>query len=150
VIPRINVLAVVDVVAALSRRSLRDQSLCLMDDSTLSTGQGTPDLCTACRPGQLIKWSAFAVDVQTPVEIRAITFLPTPQHLRLPGSPPALEPGTAQEPDGDARAGLQVWEGIVPPWLIPGTAYHYRLELQMDDGPDSTLHLDTPALRYPV
>jgi hypothetical protein len=34
----------------------------------------------------------------------------------------------------------------VPSWLTPGVAYRYRLELQMYEGDNSVMHIDTPAL----
>ncbi|MFE7595110.1 hypothetical protein ACFU6K_37490, partial [Kitasatospora sp. NPDC057512] len=41
---------------------------------------------------------------------------------------------------------LNVWSGVVPPYLVPGVPYRYRLELQMYEGEHSVLHIDSPAL----
>ncbi|MFB4304280.1 hypothetical protein [Actinomadura sp. NTSP31] len=137
---KVNIIALVDVVGALSDRTLHDGNLSLMDDGSLdSAGQGTPDLCTVVAPGQVVQWTAVAVDVQTPVEIRSITFLEA-------GGPPGA---AGAPPDGDGERenlDLKVWSGIVPAYLIPGARYRYRLELQMHEGPNSVLNVDSPAL----
>ncbi|CAM5366650.1 hypothetical protein ACIOUE_11795 [Streptomyces xanthochromogenes] len=73
--PKVNIVVVVDVIGALSDGTLLNGNLCMIDDGEQSTGQGTPELCTVVRPGQVVTWSALAVDLQTPVEIKGITFL---------------------------------------------------------------------------
>src|SRR4051794_26519061 len=74
--PKVNIVVVVDVIGALSDGPLRHGNLCMIDDGSLSsTGQGTPELVTVVKPGQVVTWSALAVDLQTPVEIKSITFL---------------------------------------------------------------------------
>ena len=71
----ININIAVDVVAALSDKSLEGH-IYVMDDSTLeSENQGTENLITSCIPGQLIRWKATAIDLQTPLSIKKITFL---------------------------------------------------------------------------
>ncbi|WP_157431053.1 hypothetical protein [Actinomadura macra] len=138
--PQVNIVVLVDVVGALSERTLNDGNLSLVDDGQFdSSGQGTPRLCTVVSPGQIVQWTAVAVDVQTPVEIRSITFLGSGEAAWEPdaGEAPAHE-GTT--PD------LKVWSGFVPPYLVPGAPYRYRLELQMHTGPNSVLHVDSPAL----
>jgi hypothetical protein len=141
--PQVNIVVVVDVIRALSDGTLRDGNVCMVDDGVDgSTGQGTPDLCTVCRPGQLIRWAVIPVDVQTPAEIRNITFLD-----------PGTGDGTPDRGDPDRPAGnpaLDVWAGVVPPFLAPGVPYRYRLELQLYQGEASVLHIDTPALRVPA
>ena len=149
--PQVNIVVLVDVVGALSERTLNNGNLSLMDDGQFdSRGQGTPDLCTAVSAGQVVQWTAVAVDVQTPVEIRSITFLepgvPT-------AGPPALEapaaefPAAGESPEHESKTpDLKVWSGVVPYYLVPGAPYRYRLELQMHEGPNSVLHVDSPAL----
>jgi len=140
--PQVNICVVVDVIGALSDQTLAG-NLCLVDDGAFhSSGQGTPQLCTIVVPGQVVKWTAVAVDVQTPVEIRAITFL---------GSDVAAADGEdsapAQVPDpDDGRLDLADWSGVVPAFLPHAAPQRYRLELQMCDGEDSVLHIDSPAL----
>lgn len=134
--PKVNIVAVVDVIGALSDQTLHNGNLTLVDDSSCeSTGQGTPDLCTKVSPGQVVQWTAVAVDVQTPVEIRNISFLPADQAPPPPGA------------DGGAgNLDLNAWTGVVPAWLAPGVPYRYRLELQMHEGPNSVIQVDSPAL----
>jgi hypothetical protein len=137
--PQINIVAVVDVIGALSGGTLLGGNLCLVDNGDHdSTGQGTPYLCTVVRPGQVVQWSALAVDLQTPVEIKSITF------LGPDGDVPPAERQSAQS-DGD-KLDLAHWAGTVPPTLPPGTPHKYRLELQMYEGATSVLHVDSPAL----
>ncbi|WP_413756094.1 hypothetical protein [Streptomyces sp. MMBL 11-3] len=137
--PQVNIIAVVDVVGALSGGTLLNGNLVMVDNGDHdSTGQGTPHLCTVVRPGQVVQWSSLAVDLQTPVEIKSITFL---------GPDGAATPATGHPVDGDGdKLDLAHWAGMVPPSLTPGTPYKYRLELQMYEGAYSVLHVDSPAL----
>lgn len=145
--PKVNIVVLVDVVGALSDRTLHNGNLSLLDDGAFdSTGQGTPDLCTVVAPGQVVHWTAVAVDVQTPVDIRNITFLGPGG----PGGGPAGPggPGADADPAAQGRENLdlKVWSGIVPACLTSGARYRYRLELQMHEGPNSVLNIDSPAL----
>ncbi|MFJ2745756.1 hypothetical protein ACIO3O_39560 [Streptomyces sp. NPDC087440] len=73
---KVNIVAVVDVIGALSDGTLGNGNLCLIDDSPHdSRGQGTTQLQTVVSPGQTVQWTALAVDLQTPVEIKSITFI---------------------------------------------------------------------------
>lgn len=180
--PQVNIIAVVDVIGALSGSTLLEGNLCMMDDGgENSAHQGTPDLCTVVRPGQVVSWSALAVDLQTPVEIKNISFVPEngshspgraqgqtqgqqtqgqqtqSQQYNQPYGQQYNQPyGQGQgQSHGQAQGGnhsegdkldLDVWTGIVPNWLTPGVAYRYRLELQMYEGENSVMHIDTPAL----
>ncbi|MEU6387822.1 hypothetical protein [Streptomyces sp. NPDC046939] len=138
--PQVNIVAVVDVIGALSGGTLLNGNLCMMDNSDHdSTGQGTPYLCTAVRPGQVVQWTVLAVDLQTPVEIKNITFLGHNGDEAVPGE------RVSSESDGDTLD-LAHWAGVVPPTLTPGTPHKYRLELQMYEGAHSVLHIDSPAL----
>ncbi|MCX4670922.1 hypothetical protein OG453_30215 [Streptomyces sp. NBC_01381] len=155
--PQVNIIAVVDVIGALSGSTLLDGNLCMMDDGGHNSAhQGTPNLCTVVKPGQVVSWSALAVDLQTPVEIKNISFVPADKSADQPASRPAGQPagqtnGHAQPAQGERSADgdkldLDVWTGVVPNWLTPGVAYQYRLELQMYEGENSVMHIDTPAL----
>ncbi|MFI8873469.1 hypothetical protein [Streptomyces sp. NPDC055243] len=175
---QVNIIAVVDVIGALSGSTLLDGNLCMMDDGGHNSAhQGTPNLCTVVRPGQVVSWTALAVDLQTPVEIKNISFVPAnggQTQSRTPGRQPDQQPGQqpgqphgqqphGQQPQGQAhpqgtqgaqggnhsegdKLDLDVWTGVVPNWLTPGVAYQYRLELQMYEGENSVMHVDTPAL----
>ncbi|MFE4977804.1 hypothetical protein ACFRAR_37590 [Kitasatospora sp. NPDC056651] len=173
--PQVNIAVVVDVIGALSDKSLLNGNLCLIDDGSFdSKGQGTPELVTVVAPGQVVQWSALAVDLQTPVEIRSISFLPAGGVAAAPeyvvdhgpagapagdgteGAPGGLPEGAADgAANGAAPAGrrlesgqsdLDVWSGVVPPYLPSGVPYRYRLELQMYEGDHSVLYVDSPAL----
>ncbi|MEV8016962.1 hypothetical protein AB0O76_11550 [Streptomyces sp. NPDC086554] len=177
---QVNIIAVVDVIGALSIKSLLDGNLCMVDDGAFNSAhQGTPNLVTVVRPGQVVSWTALAVDLQTPVEIKNISFVPGNGHIAagapgaaVPGAlpqgaaaagspggpvpsapaPGALGPATASvgaqahgEP-ASAKLDLDVWTGVVPHWMTRGVPYQYRLEVQMYDGPNSIMHIDSPAL----
>jgi hypothetical protein len=132
---KVNILVVVDVIGALSDGTLLNGNLSMVDDSPYgSAGQGTADLSTVCHRGQLVQWSVVAVDVQTPVEIRGIRFL-------APGGA-----GDPSQPEDTSTLALNTWTGIVPPFVVPGMSYPYRLELQMYEGDGGTLSIDSPAL----
>jgi hypothetical protein len=133
----VSIIAVVDVIGALSDSTLGNGNLCLADDGSFdSTGQGTTDLCTVVAPGQTVQWTALAVDVQTPIEIQSITF--------IGGGASACAP--ADRPEGSANPDVNVWAGVVPAGLTPGVPYKYRLALKMHEGPHSVLSIDSPAL----
>lgn len=150
---QVNVIAVVDVIGALSDSSLGNGNLVMVDDGSLSsTGQGTPDLVTVVTPGQVVQWTVLALDLQTPVEIRSITFLGPDS-----GGGAGTDFGTGQSTDhstdrgadsGAAREqlGLDVWSGVVPEYMTPGVPHRYRLEFRMYEGDHSLLHVDSPAL----
>ena len=134
--PKVNIVAVVDVIRALSEETLNNGNLSLVDDGSFdSQGQGTPELRTVVAPGQVVQWTALAVDVQTPVAIQGITFL---------GGDGQPGPGS-QLADGE-NADLNVWSGVFPAFLASGVPCRYRLELKMHEGPHSVLHVDSPAL----
>jgi hypothetical protein len=135
--PKVNIIAVVDVIGALSDETLGNGNLCLADDGAFdSRGQGTTELCTVVAPGQVVQWTALAVDVQTPVEIRSITFIGDGTDA----------PAPVDQPASDENLDLDVWAGVVPAGLTPGVPYRYRLELKMHEGPHSVLSVDSPAL----
>ncbi|GHH65513.1 hypothetical protein GCM10017673_09690 [Streptosporangium violaceochromogenes] len=160
---RISIVVMVDAVGALSDRTLHNGNLSLVDDSSAgSKHQGTPDLVTAVVPGQVVQWTPIHVDVQTPVEIQAIEFLsgapvPLPADQAAPPAPvepsavpaPGAVPWTgvdATDSNGHENLDLLVWEGVVPYDMTPGVPYRYRLSLKLHEGPNSVLHIDSPAL----
>lgn len=125
---QINVNIAVDVLRALSEKSLC-HSIYIMDDSPWgSIGKGTAELCTLCMPGETIHWKAYAIDLQTPVAIKDITFRPDEENC-----------------EEDVNPDLKTWTGIVPD-LMPGRKYHYRLKLQMGNGKDSCMYIDGSSL----
>lgn len=160
---QVNIIAVVDVIGALSVKTLLDGNLCMVDDGAFdSAHQGTADLVTVVKPGQVVSWTALALDLQTPVEIKNISFAPANGHNGATASGPAMSPpgahrttnGGAQgqahgqgheESEGD-KLDLDVWTGVVPHWMTPGVPYQYRLELQMYEGSNSVMSIDSTAL----
>ncbi|MEU4406126.1 hypothetical protein AB0F88_16520 [Streptosporangium sp. NPDC023963] len=155
---RISIVVMVDAVGALSDRTLHNGNLSLVDDSSAgSRHQGTPDLITAVAPGQVVQWTPIHVDVQTPVEIQAIEFLSGTTGQAAPPHPaesstvpaPGAVPGArvdATGSNGFENHDLLVWEGVVPYDMTPGVPYRYRLSLRLHEGPNSVLHIDSPAL----
>ncbi|GII77035.1 hypothetical protein Sru01_20170 [Sphaerisporangium rufum] len=153
---RISIVVMVDAVGALSDRTLHNGNLSLVDDGPASRHQGTPDLVTVVSPGQIVQWTPIHVDVQTPVEIQAIEFLPAGA-VPAPAGPDAA-PGTAApaavpaptvdatDSGGHENYDLLVWEGVVPYGMTPGVPYRYRLSVRLHEGPNAVLHVDSPAL----
>lgn len=141
---QVNIVVAVDVISALSGGTLLNGNLCMIDDGAFhSTGQGTSDLCTICQPGQLIGWTVLPLDLQTPVEIKNISFLGSGDG---DDGPRRVDPG----PMAGGRPALNVWSGVVPPFMAPDVPYNYRLELQLYEGEASMLHVDSPALKVSV
>ncbi|NRB39909.1 MAG: hypothetical protein HRU20_15815 [Pseudomonadales bacterium] len=137
---QINIVISVDVLRALSEETLKG-SLHMMDNNPFgigkeSIGQGTDYLTTSCVPGQVLHWQIFAVDVQTPVSIKKITFL----HDGREPEPHAVD-------SSNSRPDLKVWTGTVPQGMILNQLYHYKLEVQMGKGPNSIMYTDTAALK---
>ncbi|MFG3257353.1 hypothetical protein [Streptomyces sp. NPDC048172] len=138
----VNIVLVVDVIGALSDGTLRNGNLIMIDDSPYeSAGQGTPDLQTYCKPGQTINWTILALDLQTPADIKNITFLGAESSNGGRSSN-----GSGAQPTESKNLHLEVWSGVVPAYLTPGESHRYRLEIQMYDGEASVIHVDTPAL----
>ncbi|MEV0614376.1 hypothetical protein AB0I81_13705 [Nonomuraea sp. NPDC050404] len=119
--PQVSIIALVDVIGALSSRSLLDGNLVMIDDGSFaSRAQGTPELCTIVQPGQVVQWTALAVDLQTPVEIKNIEFLrlqPAGQPA-YPAPAPMGHPSAALPPTGPpspAAAPYATGPGAYPP-----------------------------------
>ncbi|MFC4530887.1 hypothetical protein [Sphaerisporangium dianthi] len=152
---KVSIVVMVDAVGALSDRTLHNGNLSLVDDGSAgSLHQGTPDLITAVVPGQVVQWTPIHVDVQTPVEIQSIEFLSgaavapsdDPGVPPYPAEPPAVPAPDATDSNGHENQDLLVWEGVVPYSMIPGVPYRYRLALKLHEGPNSVLHIESPAL----
>ncbi len=138
---KITIFCVTDVIEALSGGTLLNGNLCMMDNSPYSSlDQGTADLCTLCSPGQTIYWHMVALDLQTPVAIRRISFIGPDGY--------SLEETSTDRVNAEGDTiHLNVWEGIVPYWMVPGVEYKYHLELQMYGGVNSIMSVDTPSLK---
>lgn len=136
----INIVVAVDVIKALSEKKL-DNSIYLLDDSIWgSEGKGTGRLITRCVPGQRIKWMSYPVDLQTPLSVSRVDFIPVYGYVPggyLPQTGTGIQ---AVNPD------YFEWTGVVPDYLIPGTPYYYRLQVEMGEGKNSTMHISTAAI----
>ncbi|NET03368.1 MAG: hypothetical protein F6K16_01245 [Symploca sp. SIO2B6] len=136
--PTISIVTFVDAVGAISDETLIG-NLFMMDNSGFqSTYQGTANLCTFCYPGQRIHWVIYPVDVQTPVGIKNITFIPDNV---------VLEPVSSMGSDSE-KLDLNIWSGYVPNYILPNKEYKYRLEIQIYEGKKSVMYVDTPSLKW--
>lgn len=137
---QININIAVDVVKALSDKSLKN-NIYLMDNSPFaSINQGTEDLCTFCTPGQTVHWVIYPIDLQTPVVIKQISFIPEEENFEANDSD-QLKNDIPDDPE------FKTWSGILP-LMKTGHKYRYRLVLQMGNGKNSTMSIDTPSLTY--
>ncbi|WP_075602922.1 hypothetical protein [Saccharicrinis aurantiacus] len=130
-----NINIAIDVIAALSDKTLRG-NIFVMDDGLLnSRNKGTDHLVTVCSAGQLIKWSIYAIDLQTPVSIKSISFSQTEKD------------NNEDIPNNHyTNLDLNEWSGYVPNYLLPNKQYKYKLELQMGEGQYSILSIDSLCL----
>jgi hypothetical protein len=132
---KININIAVDVAKALSDKSL-EGNIYLVDNSPfLSENQGTGYLCTLCMSGQTIHWVSYPIDLQTPLVIKRISFLPEEGCCETDLDQCYI----CDDPD------FKTWTGIIPV-MIPGRKYRYRLVLQMGYGKNSIMSIDTPSL----
>lgn len=102
----------VDVIALLSGASHASTVFFYDDAPVLSPGRGTLALRSAVCPGQFVRWTATALDVQTPVWIRRLSFDGQPE------TPEIVAPPWARR-----------FQGFVPAGLEPGSVHPYRLTL---------------------
>lgn len=130
----VNIVTIVDTIAALSSGSLHDH-LYMADNGWCSERKGTAELATACYPGQRINWTVHPIDVQSPALISEIRI------LDLDYPPAKFTPG----PKAGGAPQWSYWSGLVPCCLPPGR-YGYRLQFQLGRGERSVLTIDTPAL----
>ena len=132
---KINIVIAVDAIGALSDQRLENNLFMMNDGPYEREGAGGSALVTSCAPGQLIKWTIYPIDLQSPASIKSIRFLDSCQ---LPDG------ATGPQPENvDAK----VWAGYVPTNLIPGKEYRYRLEILMNPGILGVLSVDTPSLK---
>lgn len=125
-IPQINVMILVDVIAALSAGSLTNNIF--MTDNRRgknTSGLGTGALTTDCTHTQVLNWHVMAIDVQTDVQINKITFY----HNGAPIS--AANTPCARLQKYGAPSG-HYWAGVVNyAHLAPGGIYQYLIEFDM-------------------
>lgn len=136
---KININIAVDVVAALSEQTLHNH-IFMMDNSIYNSScQGTSNLTTSCKPGQIIQWVTYAIDLQTPVAIKNISFITTKNDTYN-----KEESNFAHNEQDNLDS--KNWTGIVPWYMTPYIPYRYRLEIQMGEGQNSIMSIDTSSL----
>lgn len=128
---QVNIMIMIDSIKALVDQSLVGNCFMVDDSRFFSKQKGTLHLDTQCIPGQLIHWTVKAVDVQTPVSIKQISFEPYQQIFN-----------TANVENLDAL----VWNGIVPYLGNLQKTYRYKVVLEIGKGKNSTLETFTPSL----
>jgi len=136
----INITFLVDVIGALSHGTLRN-NIFMADNGLDSQGNGTEALITTCCPGQPVNWVVYAIDVQTPVLIRAITFI----DIAKEDDQQLIARAFERPPEKGGDPHWFYWSGIIPRSLKPGL-YRYSLKLQMGKGVHSTMSSDAAAL----
>ncbi len=162
--PTLNIQVFVDVIALLSGAPL-NKAVHMFDDSGLgSEGQGAHALVSTVLPGQLVRWTVNALDVQTQVWIKDINFGPV---IVRPASAEGEAEATTDELDADAGqpasempepwlpaapGPVPIWgkrfEGYIPFEILPELphVYHFKLAFAKGNGPAVTV--DGPALRF--
>lgn len=133
---KININIAVDVIAALSEKTLHNH-IFMMDNSIHNSScQGSQYLTTNCQAGQMIHWVIYAIDLQTPVAIRDISF----------GSKKNYDYGKVKTDFQYNIHDYKEWTGIVPWYMAFNIPLKYTLEIQMGEGTNSIMSIDTPCL----
>lgn len=143
-IPQINILCAVDVIAALTAGSLK-QALFMVDNHPAngrpqpiphpfadrpsqampSSGLGTPALRTNATYAQVLNWHVVGIDFQTDARIEAIRFYRNGEPVTAADTP-CLRLGRYGAPSGD------YWAGVVNvPGAIEVGEYQYKIEFSM-------------------
>lgn len=136
---KININIAVDVVAALSEQTLHNH-IFMMDNSIFNSScQGTSNLTTNCQTGQTIEWVIYAIDLQTPVAIKNISFISAKNDTYN-----KEEPNNQYNEQNNLDS--KTWTGIVPWYMTPYLPYKYKLEIQMGEGPSSIMSIDSSSL----
>lgn len=136
---KVNINIAVDVVAALSEQTLHNHIFMMDNSISNSSCQGTENLTTSCTAGQIIQWVIYAIDLQTPVAIKNISFITTENDAYS-----KEESNFAY--NEQANLDSKTWTGIVPWYMTPYIPYRYRLEIQMGEGKNSIMSIDTSSL----
>lgn len=162
--PTLNIQVFVDVIALLSGAP-SNKAVHMFDDGGMgSEGQGTHALISAVLPGQLVRWTVNALDVQTQVWLKDVTFGPATESTV---SDEAEAQSTTDEPEADAgqqtseapnpwqesAAGpVAIWgkrfEGYIPFEILPELPHVYHFKLAFAEGNGPAVTVDGPALRF--
>jgi hypothetical protein len=162
--PTLNIQVFVDVIALLSGAP-SNKAVHMFDDGGMgSEGQGTHTLVSAVLPGQLVRWTVNAVDVQTQVWLKDVTFGPAVERTV---SEVAEVQSTTDESDTDtwqqkseapnpwpetAAGPVPIWgkrfEGYIPFEILPEMPHVYHLKLAFAQGNGPAVTVEGPALRF--
>lgn len=113
----LNIQIFVDVMALLLGNPTKGAVFAYDDSPAPSQNKGTPNLQTPVWPGQLVRWSLIALDVQTSAWIRRLSF-----GSNVPSSP---MPETGSDMPWSVS-----WEGYMPVYgLVPGQTFPYQFEI---------------------
>jgi hypothetical protein len=160
----LNIQVFVDVIALLSGAPL-NKAVHMFDDGAMgSEGQGTHMLVSAVLPGQLVRWTVNAVDVQTQVWLKDVTFGPAAERTVSelaevqsnkdePDTDTGQQKSEAPNPWPEASAGpVPIWgkrfEGYIPFEILPELPHVYHLKLAFAQGKGPTVTVEGPALRF--
>lgn len=154
---QLNIVTFVDIQKA-TRSSRLTDSVFMMDNSTLSSEQGTSSLQTVCKQGQTLNWIIYPMNTEKKsnivwlpeVRINGIIFLRDDgkdvdmkrvcNELKIYGGPDKVR--SIYTPI------YYYWAGVIPATLPVGV-YKYRLVLELEDDKSNRfyLNLDTPSLK---
>jgi len=128
-IPQLNIITIVDAVGVLSTGELNG-NLHMVDNSrsAFTQGQGTNALSTVCTYGQVLNWHAWAIDVQTFIEISGIRWYRDGTLVARSEAEPCDKSKLYGAPSGP------YWAAVIklPPSVSTGL-YHYQLELNLEE-----------------
>lgn len=159
---QLNIVSVIDVHKAVQTGTLKD-AIYIMDNSVGGSGQGTGHLQTVCKPGQVLNFIIYAMDMEKKpdgtwppmVKINNIVFLDDEKgdeddvaetkvmtEFKIYGGPDMIRPPFTYV--------YYYWAGTILPTLPTGV-YHYRFVLELDqEGKKEKLYLNTvekPSLK---
>ena len=154
---QLNIVTFVDVHKAVSRQCL-DNCVHMIDNSPQSSYQGTAELQTTCKQGQVLNWIIYAMDADRrpdgtwppSVKINNIVFLNKDgqdvaiykicEDLKVYGGPDKVR--------SSATPVYYYWAGTIPNDLPVGVyKYRFVLELEKEASQGSVyLNLETPSL----
>lgn len=160
---QLNIVSVIDVHKALKTESVKD-TIYMMDNSVGGSGQGTGHLQTVCKPGQVLNWIIYPMDMEKKPDG---TWPPFPKISNIVFLDSQQEGDTEEFSEFKVLTELKIygsvdlmrspycpvyyyWAGAVLSTLPPGV-YNYRfiLELEKENKKDK-IYLNTvekPSLK---
>jgi hypothetical protein len=116
----------VDSLALLSGLPLHE-CVFIVDNSDFSQGKGQAALRSVALQGQRVRWTLTSIDLQAPAWLKKIEFVDS----HVTGLAQPVPDGHLEriEADDSRTARAVVWEGLIPPTAMIGTAYPYQIHL---------------------